>query len=150
MVWPVIPENRLWPGWDWIPCGILLTLNWRVITHLASLKFASKWQYIGVLQRMNSGRILYSFNLIAKVNHNVYLQKLMKYRTGCHGNINYLKIPHHITYISRILYLFLTVTDYILHMNVLYLFHRIHCTIIIYSCHIYVHDTGCQHMSTVI
>ena len=61
----------------------------------------------------------------------------MKYRTECHANIIYVIIPHHI-YILRILNLFFTVTVCTPHMNILYLCHRIHYTIIIYSCHIYV------------
>ena len=59
-------------------------------------------------------------------------------------------MPHHI-YIIGILNLFFTVIVCKLNMNVLYLCHRIHRTIIIYSCHMYVHETGYQHiMSTVI
>ena len=38
-----------------------------------------------------------------------------------------------------------TVTVHIPHMNTLYLCRSIHYTIIIYSSHMHVHVTGCQH-----
>ena len=73
----------------------------------------------------------------------------MKYHTGCHGNINYLIIPHHIyIYIAFEFYICFLLSQFVYISVCIFV---IGFTMYTYNMYVCIHDTGWQNiMSTVI